>query len=49
MAWTPTAEQFGANLVALKVSDGQFTVIESFTINMSDRTVNRLLSINSTP
>jgi YD repeat-containing protein len=49
IAWNPTPGQFGNNLVVLRVSDGQFAVTQSFTINVSDRAVNRAPSITSTP
>ncbi|QLE59915.1 hypothetical protein FD725_30895 (plasmid) [Nostoc sp. TCL26-01] len=46
--WTPTAAQFGANSVTLKVSDGRGTpVTQTFTINVTSQNSNQAPSIDS--
>nr|WP_228057013.1 putative Ig domain-containing protein [Tychonema sp. LEGE 07203] len=50
VAWTPTAAQTGPQTVSVSVSDGQGgTDTQSWTVNVSNSTANRLPSITSVP
>ncbi|QIZ73029.1 putative Ig domain-containing protein [Oxynema aestuarii] len=47
--WTPTPSQFGSHPISLEVNDGEDTTTLSWTLNVSNQTVNRAPSITSTP
>ncbi|MEA5471931.1 putative Ig domain-containing protein [Spirulina sp. 06S082] len=49
IAWTPTAAQFGTHPVAIKVSDGEKSIIQSWEIDVFDRAVNNPPAIVSIP
>jgi hypothetical protein len=50
VAWTPTAAQTGPSAVSVSVSDGQGgTDTQSWTLNVSNSTANRLPTITSVP
>ncbi|MCT7981582.1 putative Ig domain-containing protein, partial [Laspinema olomoucense] len=49
IVWTPTPSQFGSHPISLEVSDGEDTTTLSWTLNVSNQTVNRAPSITSTP
>ncbi len=50
IAWTPSSEQLGNNLILVKVSDGQGgAYIQPFTINVNNFALNHAPTITSTP
>jgi RHS repeat-associated protein len=50
VSWTPTAAQFGANQVSIRVEDGRGgRALQSFTVNVVTQEVNQPPSITSTP